>query len=319
MDHTPPSSRPDTPFLRTPVAVVIDEQEWNARSLASILGSAGYAVVKAFDEAQALDLLRRMRPDAVFMGLRIGETAGVDLLRRVRWEGLIDATTPVIGLSPHRPERDERLAALRGGAWEVVGLPFDADELILRLGSVVRAKQAADAIREDSLVDVVTGFYNTRGVLQRLSELRSAASRRGGSMACIVVGPRADLDEVTVRGAEGAEHDPDGIDRIRRATRRSDAKGTLSGAAYVVVAPDTDAEGARRLAERIVAASTGRADDEAAQTMPEIDWVAGLFAEADLKASSASASDFLTRATEAFRTAQSGGERTHLFGDPREN
>ncbi|MEK9508972.1 response regulator [Gemmatimonadota bacterium Y43] len=315
MDHIPPSSRPDTPFLRTPVAVVIDEKEWNARSLASILGSAGYAVVKAFDEAQALDLLARMRPDAVFMGLRIGETDGMALLQRVRSQGLIDATTPVIGLAPNRPEREARLAALRGGAWEVVGLPFDADELLLRLGAVVRAKQASDAIREDSLVDAVTGFYNTRGVLQRLSELRSAASRRGGSMACIVVGPRAEADDDAPRRFEsGADApDPDGVDRIRRATRRSDAKGTLSGAAYVVVAPDTDAAGALRLAERIVAASSGENPDAGG------DWVAGLFAEADLKASSASASDFLTRATEAFRSAQSGAERTRVFGDPREN
>lgn len=288
------------------MAVVIDEQEWNARSLASILGSAGYAVVKAFDEAQATDLLGRMRPDVVFVGLRVAGVGGMELVRRFRSEGRIDATTPVIGVTPGRIEREERLAALSGGAWEVLGLPFDADELLLRLGSVVRAKQAADAIREESLVDSASGLYNTRGLLKRLSELRSAATRHGGAIACIVAGPRADR-------VHAEESTPSGSDRIRRATRRSDAQGALGGTTYVVVAPDTDVDGALRLAERIVASATGSGAAEA-------EWVAGLFAESDLKTSSASASDFLARATEAFRTAQTGPDRTRIFGrDPRRN
>lgn len=274
--------------------------EWNSRALASLLARAGHAVVKAHDEAQARVLLARLRPDVVFLGLRPGGTDGAAALRRLRAEGRIEATTPVIGLVPGRPTRAERLTALKAGAWDVVGLPFDGDALLLQVATLVRAKQAADALRDEALLDPDTGLYSSRGVLRRLNELRAAATRRGGAMACIVVGPRDESDGL-------APPRPAAAERLRGVTRASDAHGSLADDLFVVVAPDTDRDGALRLAHRIVARA------------PEGGWVAGLFAEDDLRTSSASAADFLSRATEAFRSARTGPESTRIFGDPRAN
>lgn len=307
------------------MAVVVDDQEWTARSLDSILGSAGYAVLKAYSGQQATDLIGRVRPDVIFVDLHLPDIDGMELYAALRDAGMIDVATPVVALAPGRIEREERLAALARGAWDVLGLPFDADELVLRLGSVVRAKQAADAAREESLVDGTTGLYNTRGVLQKLSELRSDASRSGRSLACIVVGPREEkgLGEIlrqALTGEGGPEvetmglrvrggDEDDTVTRIWQATRRSDAKGSLGRTVFVVVAPDTDVDGARRLAERIVAGVAPPESEAAA-----VELVAGLFAESDLETSPVTASDFLSRATEAFRRAQVGPERTRIFG-----
>lgn len=329
----PPQSEPANEFSRTPVAVVVDDQEWTARSLDSILGAAGYAVLKAYTGQQATDLIGRVRPDVVFVDLHLPDIEGMDLYAGLRDAGMIDEATPVIALAPGRIGRDERLNALARGAWDVLGLPFDADELVLRLGAVVRAKQAADAAREESLVDAATGLYNTRGVLQKLSELRSAASRSGRSLACIVVGPRDEeaLGEVLRQALSGEPGGPgediglqvrggpahDAVTRIWRATRRCDAKGSLGRTVFVVVAPDTDVAGARRLAERIVSEVDAGSDDA---TPTAVELVAGLFAEGDLESSPVTASDFLSRATEAFRRAQVGPERTRIFGrDPQAN
>ncbi len=334
MDRSP-APYPATEFSRTPVAVVIDDQEWTARSLDGILGAAGYAVLKAYTGEQATDLVGRVRPDVIFVDLHLPDIDGMELCAGLVAAGMIGVTTPVIAMVPGKVSREERLDALRRGAWEVLGLPFDADELVLRLGAVVRAKQAGDAAREESLVDASTGLYNTRGVLQKLSELRSDASRSGRSLACIVVGPRdeADLGQVLRQALSppAPEESPaesmglliaeaagdETVTRIWQATRRSDAKGSLGRTVFVVVAPDTDVDGARRLAERIVA---GGADLDTGEDAAEADLVAGLFAEGDLEGSPVTAGDFLARATEAFRRAQADPDGPRIFGpDPRPN
>ncbi|MEQ9569294.1 MAG: response regulator [Longimicrobiales bacterium] len=308
----PPNPEAARDFVRTPVAVVVDDQEWTARSLDSILGAAGYAVLKAYTGQQAADLIGRVQPDVLFVDLHLPDIEGMELYASLRDSGMIDAATPVMALAPGRIARDERLDALARGAWDVLGLPFDADELVLRLGALVRAKQAADAAREESLVDSATGLYNTRGVLEKLSELRSDASRSGRSLACIVVGPRdeeeADGGAIGLRVRGGGDEDT--ATRIWQATRRSDAKGSLGRTVFVVVAPDTDVDGARRLAERIVAGVA----DERGEPASSVELVAGLFAEGDLESSPVTPGDFLSRATEAFRRAQVDPERTRIFG-----
>ena len=314
----PVPHRAPPPFLRTPVAVVVDKHEWTARALEGILGEAGFAVVKAYDRREAADLLSRVQPDTLFVDLQLEDGDGMSLYRDWVAAGLIDVGVPVIALAAGRPDREARLAALSDGAWDVLALPLDADELVLRLGTVVRAKQAADLVREESLVDAATGLYNARGVLQKLSELRSSASRKRAALACIVLGRRgrtepeerapanARLDANDVIGLRVRTEDSDAVSRIWRATRRSDAKGALSGARFVVVAPDTDLEGAHRLAERILESD----DDPDAPS----DLVAGLFVASDLEGSPVTASDFLARASEALRETQVQPDRPRILG-----
>lgn len=313
----PETHRAPPPFLRTPVAVVIDQHEWTARALEGILGDAGFAVVKAYDLGEAADLLMRVRPDALFVDLQLGDGEGMSAYREWRASDRIDAAVPVIALTSGRPNRETRLAALAEGAWDVLGLPLDADELVLRLRTLVRAKQAADQVREESLVDADTGLYNARGVLQKLSELRSSASRKRAALACIVVGRRGstELDEGTASqptldasdtiGLRVRTGDSDAVSRIWRATRRSDAKGALPGARFVVVAPDTDLDGARRLAERIL--------DNGDETGGHSDLVAGLYVASDLEGSPVTASDFLARASEALRETQIRADRPRIM------
>ena len=50
---------------RPPLALLANDQEWSARSLESILGPNGYAVLRAYTGRQALEMARSSLPDVV--------------------------------------------------------------------------------------------------------------------------------------------------------------------------------------------------------------------------------------------------------------
>src|SRR5689334_15369680 len=91
--HTPslgphlPASRPmfdsDRPS-RPPLILIANEQEWSARSLESILGPNGYAVVRAYTGRQTLDLVRTAQPDAVVLDVRMSDMDGLEVCQALR-------------------------------------------------------------------------------------------------------------------------------------------------------------------------------------------------------------------------------------------
>lgn len=313
-----PPARPE--LQRTPLAIVVDDQEWTARSLESILSPEGYAVLKAYTGKQALDLVRRVKPDVLFVDVDLPDMDGRELCRTLVTGGSVRSSTPILALCTTRPPREQRLEILRAGAWDIVSLPLDPEELVLRLQALVRAKQEADDASDRSLLDGDTGFYNVKGLMRRLNELTSEARRYTRPLACVVVGPRDDartqsiLREIlslepprAVEVSGGATaHSAALAEVLSQVTRTSDAKGLLADQHFVVLAPDTDAEGALRLAQRLVEGS------------PEVEGsgvpvCVGLSA-LEVDQEPVGPGDLLTRATTAFRRAQHRG----ASGDPIE-
>lgn len=299
---------------RTPLAIVIDDQEWTARSLESILSPAGFAVLKAYTGRQALDLVQRVRPDLIFVDLDLPDVDGRELCKTLLRQGSVGRSTPILALCTTRPPREQRLEILRAGAWDIVSLPLDPEELVLRLQAMVRAKQEVDEAVERSLLDAQTGFYNVKGVMRRLTELTAEARRYLRPLACVVVGPRDDtrtqsiLREILAvdRAAaearaeeEASEQGPIAamVESLSRVTRLSDAKGLLGDQHFVILAPDTDLEGAQRLAERVLDGYTESGASEEPICI-------GLYAVDSAGDDPPRPGDLLTRATTAFRRAQ---------------
>jgi PleD family two-component response regulator len=300
---------------RTPLAIVIDDQEWTARSLESILSPAGFAVLKAYTGRQALDLVQRVKPDLIFVDLDLPDVDGRELCRTLLRQGSVRRSTPLLALCTTRPPREQRLEILRAGAWDIISLPLDPEELVLRLQSMVRAKQEVDEAMERSLLDADTGFYNVKGLMRRLTELTAESRRYLRPLACVVVGPRDDsgthsiLREILAADPAPAQPEANGdaeagtgpipamVESLARVTRLSDAKGLLGDQHFVILAPDTDLEGAQRLAERVLEGYTeaGRSGDPIC---------IGLYAMDSAGDDPPRPGDLLTRATTAFRRAQ---------------
>ena len=300
---------------RPPLALIANDQEWSARSLESILAPAGYSILRAYSGQQAVDRARAARPELIILDLNLPDLPGTEVCRILRADPRVGASTPILMTTAGPSMRTRRLDALRAGAWDFLGLPMDAEEFQLKVGVLVRAKREADLHREQTLVDEMSGLYNSKGILRRAREIGSEAYRHHRALACVVFAP--DLEE-----AQRAEAEEDPAARLageiaevfRASSRTSDAVGRLGRTDFVVLAPATDSAGAVRLAKRILEASrrgVGGADPGSHPFRLR----AGCYAVPDFREAALEPVDVLVRATMALRQAQANpaGEAIRSF------
>jgi diguanylate cyclase (GGDEF)-like protein len=284
-----------------PLVLIANDQEWSARSLESILGPQGYAVVRAHTGRQAIDLAWRTRPDAIVVDSGMTDIGGVEVCRLLRRDARFAVSTPIIVTAAGTNARSERLEAFRAGAWEYCTDPIDADALLLKLDTFIASKRELDQCHDDSLLDRNTGLYNVRGLTRRAQELGADASRRHAPLACVAVSatPNADVDESDIHQLTHriAEHLGD---IFRRAARVSDVIGHLGRSEFGIIAPSTAADGAVRLVERIqeMVQSSPLASDGRDQSLQ---LRAGYCAVPNFAESSVDAVELLLRAATALR------------------
>jgi len=281
---------------RSPVVLIATKQEWTSRSLESILAPRGYVVFKTYTRRGALERVQREGADAIIIAEHLPDGDGHNLCRELRAGGLITPSTPIILTMSQPPVRRDTLAALRAGAWQCLGEPLDAEEVLALLGVFVPAKLDADRALVDGLVDPVTGLYNLRGLTRRAHELGSHAARRHAALGCVLLAPDPGVD-----GPDQPADDATVLQRIaatlKVTARPSDAVGRLGPNAFAVVAADADAVQARRLAERLA--------DAILAAPPTFTLRAGCHGVPDFHAAAIDTVELMLRATAALQKAQS--------------
>ena len=290
----------------TPTVLVANDQEWSARSLESILVPNGYSVIRAHTGEQALERSLSSAPDLIILDAQMPDIHGFDVCRMLRDDPRISATTPIVITTSGPSGRAQRLEAYRAGAWEFLGQPLDGEALLLKLRTFVQSKLEVDALRDESLLDPATGFYNMRGLARRAREIGSEASRRHQALACVVFAPIVDSTEDPADEAV-LEEVAEQVGRVfREAGRSSDAVGRLVHGEFAVIAPTTGHDGAVRLAERM-----GRTVEKAFErSAAPVTLRAGYAAVDDFGASEFDAVELLLRATTALRDlSRTGGDQ----------
>ena len=241
---------PDT-SSRPPLVLIANDQEWAARSLDSLLGPKGFAVVRAHTGYQAIEMARTTRPDAVIVDERLGDVGGLEVCRILRNDPQFSGATPIIVISDSPGGRTARLDAFAAGAWDFCTQPLDGEALLLKLATFVRGKREADGLREDSLLDEVTGLYNMRGLARRAQEIGAEATRLGHPLTCVAFAAAPDISQETGSDRETrriAEH----VALIcRQQGRLSDAIGRLGQNEFGVLAPSTNERGAVLMVKRL--------------------------------------------------------------------
>jgi PleD family two-component response regulator len=285
--------------MRPPLVLIANDQEWSTRSLESILWPNGYAVLRAYTGKKTLERARSAQPDLVVVDSSLPDVDSLELCRQLRADAAVRDSTPVLMTAPVRPSRQQRLEALKAGAWDYLSYPLDAEELMLRLDGYMRAKFDADRAREDALLDEDTGLYNIRGLERRARELGSHAYRNHWPLACVVV--TSDASVPAEETNESGESITRLADTFKALFRVSDALGRLGETEFAVIAPGSGAEGANLLARRVLSAF--EADGS---SLEDSNFRIGFDSVEDYHESPVELMEMLARATTAVRMAATG-------------
>jgi len=124
--------------------LLVEDDGMIAQGLQTALRQAGFAVDWMDDGVRAAAALKTSAFDVVLLDLGLPRRDGIDVLRELRQRG---DTTPVIILTA-RDEIQHRIAGLDAGADDYVVKPFDLDEVMARMRSVLRRA----AGRGDSII-----------------------------------------------------------------------------------------------------------------------------------------------------------------------
>jgi two-component system phosphate regulon response regulator PhoB len=114
------------------------------------LEQAGFRVEGVESGAEALEELRKGRPNLVVLDLILPDLSGTELLRVIR-ENPATRTLPVIVVTA-RCEEVDRVVGFELGADDYVGKPFSTRELVLRVQRMLKRAGAADRFESERLL-----------------------------------------------------------------------------------------------------------------------------------------------------------------------
>jgi adenylate cyclase len=158
-----------------PTILVVDDLAQNVRLLGAVLVPNGYRVTTAASGPEALEKIASEPPDLVLLDVQMPGMNGYEVCRRIRSD---PATRflPVVMVTASSTE--VRVSAVEAEADDFIMKPFNQQELLARVRSLVRIKQYHDTIQSQAaeLAELNTGLEARVAEqveeLERLSRLR---------------------------------------------------------------------------------------------------------------------------------------------------
>lgn len=232
-------------------ALIGCSDEWMSRSLESLFNERNYEATRVASGKRALKLVRRGEFDVVLLDESMTELSAVEVCLAVRDDPLFDHSTPIVVISSAHATNETRAAAYTAGAWEYCKQPLDVESLFLKLRTFLRARDELIAAGGERFLDSKSGLYTPFGLEQLAEQLEARAIRNHEPFACVAFSTEQPLPDSTSGNGDSETSFPDLARLVREQARRSDVIAKMGESEMAVLAPDTDAAGARLLVARL--------------------------------------------------------------------
>lgn len=150
---------------------VIDDLPVNRELLVSLLRAFGYEPVEASNGAEALDLVRRERPDLVICDILMPVMDGYEFVRQLRSDPAI-GHIPVVFFTAYYLELEAQQLAQACGVRDILTKPYEPEQIIAVVERVLASVAVTDAQEVMAMAPLLPSFdpQHLRLMTDKLSE-----------------------------------------------------------------------------------------------------------------------------------------------------
>ncbi len=241
--------------------LVIDDDSANVALVSELCQSLGYEVMTAPTGKAALERVRKERPDVILLEIALGDDQGFALLESLKYD-VHSREIPVI-LVTAVSDIDTKLRGIELGADDFLAKPFKLYELETRIRAALqirtyqaRLREAQEALARSVGTDPLTGAGVYAQLHAHLDHEVTRARRYGRPLAALLCSVETYHSLRQRLGKDAGDALLRDATKVMRETVRTlDRIFRLDEAEFVLLLPETDAEGAEevrmRLAERL--------------------------------------------------------------------
>ena len=291
--------------------LVVDDDRANIELLSEILAKEGHSIQSAKDGETALHRIKAWKPQLMLLDANLPGVSGVELIQRIRQDS-VDDYVSIILLTTGQDVEDSFLG-LETGADDYITKPFRPQQLIGRVRSMLRFKEAQDALRkaahridELTTTDDLTGLLNMRTLHRKGEEEILKARRFKKPVSALII----NLDQFSAINHQlgfsvGSIVIQEVANRIRSSIRSIDMAARVGADEFFLLLVESDLASAEFMAERIRDAiqSVPFKDAKHSTSVTACIGVAGLGPEDKDQ----QMSDLFHSASEALRSAKAAG------------
>lgn len=122
--------------------LIVDDEPANVDMLIQELEEEGYNLLAAYDGEEALIMAQEHQPNLILLDVMMPKVDGFTVCRILKGSGKT-VLIPVILLTALRSQED-RVRGIEAGADDFISKPFDRDELLAKIRSLLRQKRYRD-------------------------------------------------------------------------------------------------------------------------------------------------------------------------------
>jgi two-component system, NtrC family, nitrogen regulation response regulator NtrX len=158
--------------------LVVDDEEGIRRILRQVLEYDGHDVRVASGGGEAIELYRDVRPDLVFMDVKMARMDGLEALDHIRAH---DPTACVVMISGHG-NIHTAVEATRRGAYDFLEKPLDTDRLMLTIRNALQQRGLVEENARlrgevESRYEIVGRSFAIRALLDRIEKVAPTDAR----------------------------------------------------------------------------------------------------------------------------------------------
>jgi two-component system, NtrC family, nitrogen regulation response regulator NtrX len=158
--------------------LVVDDEKGIREALAQVFEYEGHEVATAEDGPDGIDKAAALKPDVIFLDVKMPGLDGLDVLARLKDD---DPAALVIMISGHGTI-DTAIDATRKGAYDFLEKPLDTDRLLVTLRRALELKGLTESMADlksqvESRYEIVGASYHVRQVLERVEKVAPTEAR----------------------------------------------------------------------------------------------------------------------------------------------